>query len=167
MSSREPMAPACSGTIRTCGVNPGHPAPWLLLLLRDQQDLCCRLRYHCLPLHKDPQDLSVILGPPVSCCSGTQRSFAVFSGHTASCRLLRDPQDQWCYLGIPCSLPETTQGPTGPELSSVYPLLSACRCSGTRRTCVVILGLTVPCMPLLRALQFLCCSLGSCSTLQC
>ena len=162
----------CSGTCRTCAVVSGPSVP-CLLLLRDLEDLCCHLRTHS-SLHARVQGP---VGPVVSSrdslplvgCSGTHRTWVVTLGPavpclpllsacsaiwglpTPACRLLRDPQDLCCRLGnhLPCRVLRTTRLMVLPW----DPLPPDCSCSGTCRTCGVILGPTGTCLPLLGSLR--------------
>lgn len=114
--------------------------------------------------------------------SGTRRTFADISRHTAPCLpMLRYQQDLCCGLGIPCPqlaahtdpqdlccclkthcpLPVAAQEHTGTVVSSQHPVSPACGCSATCRTCSVVSGTTCICLQLLRDLQDLWCFLGT------
>ena len=84
--------PAFAQGHRTCGVASGSPVPHLPLN-RDLQYMLCHLRTPCQLLLRDPH-----------------RTFAVVSGPTAPCKLLREPQDLWCCFVTLCPLPAACSG---------------------------------------------------------
>lgn len=99
MSSQDTLSPAgCSGTQRTCGITSEPTAP----LQASPVSTGPAVSIH------DPMTTTC----PYSVSLGT---CGVLTRLPAPCRLLRDQQVLWCWLGALCPL-QSAQGTTGPVL---------------------------------------------------